>query len=171
MILDCNEIIQDRLWVGSYIQTEEVKLLRKMEISAVISLQSDQDLAEYNISLKKLLKAYDLEGIEYRRIPTTDFSKQALAANLAKAVEELEDVLRPRWARVYVHCTAGINRGPTLAAAYLIKTQGLSAKDACDLVLARRHCAPYLSTLEEYEASLRSQDPETSIATDRDRIK
>jgi protein-tyrosine phosphatase len=159
MILDCDEIIQGRLWVGSLVRPEEVKFLKQMDITAILSLQSDRDLENYGIPQEKLLKAYALAEIEVRRIPTQDFDEQALAANLPQAVEELEAALAPPWARVYVHCTAGINRSPTLAAAYLIKIRGLSAQEAYDYVIARRHCGPYLATLEEYEASLKSAHP------------
>jgi protein-tyrosine phosphatase len=157
MILDCNEIIQNRLWVGSFVRPEDVAHLRQIGITAVLSMQSDQDLVNYNIPIKKILKAYALAEIELRRIPTLDFDQKALAANLSQAVEEVEEALVPRWAKVYVHCTAGINRGPTLAAAYLIKARGLSAQEAYDYVTTRRHCSPYLATLEEYEMSLKSE--------------
>jgi protein-tyrosine phosphatase len=158
MILDCNEIIQDRLWVGSYIRPEDVRVLRQLEITSILSLQSDRDLAFYNINLKKLMKAYALADIQLRRIPTPDFDKQALAANLPQAVEELESALAPRWGRAYVHCSAGINRGPTLAAAYLIKIRCMSAQEAYDFIVARRDCSPYLEVLQEYEANLH-RDP------------
>jgi protein-tyrosine phosphatase len=155
MILDCNEIISGRLWVGCYIRPEDARILRQMEITSVLNLQSDRDLAYYSISLKKLLNAYAIAEIDLRRIPIPDFDRQALGIHLLQAVEELENALAPRWAKAYVHCTAGINRGPTLAAAYLIKTTGLTAQEAYDYVIARRDCNPYLDTLQEYEASLK----------------
>lgn len=158
MILDCNEIIENRLWVGSYVTAEAAGLLRRLEISSVLSLQNEQDLRDHNIPIKKILKSYESLGIEYRSVPTPDFDRKALGVNLAKAVEELEQALAPRWARVYVHCTAGINRGPTVAAAYLMKSMGMAAKEAFDYVVARRYCSPYLSTLEEYEELLKNQD-------------
>jgi protein-tyrosine phosphatase len=163
MILDCNEIIDNRLWVGGLIRPKDVALLKHIGITTILSLQNDQDLKLYSVSLKKLLRAYQLEEMEFIRIPTQDFDKQALLENLPQAVEELEAALTPRWAKVYVHCTAGINRGPTLAAAYLIKTQGISAKEAYDYVVGRRHCSPYLSTLEEYEESLKNCGSPESI--------
>jgi protein-tyrosine phosphatase len=163
MILDCNEILENRLWVGCYPRVDEVASLKQLDISAVLSLQSDGDLAEYSIPIKKLIKAYESADIEFHRIPTMDFDKQALGANLAIAVEKLEAILTPKWAKAYVHCTAGINRAPTLAAAYLIKTQQMLAIQAYDYVMARRHCRPYLSTLEEYEATLRVQNVELGI--------
>jgi protein-tyrosine phosphatase len=159
MILDCNEIIPDRLWVGSYIRPEDVRFLRQLEITSILSLQSDRDLAVYNINLKKLLKAYALADIELRRIPTPDFDKQALAINIPQAVGELENALAPRWGRAYVHCSAGINRGPTLAAAYLLKIKGMSAQEAYDYIVARRDCSPYLEVLQEYETTLHRDRP------------
>lgn len=155
MFLDCNEIIQNKLWIGGYVQPEEVRLLHQLRITTVLSLQSNQDLKNYNISQKKLLKAYALADIELHHIPTQDFDKSALQANLLHAIEELERALAPHWSRVYLHCTAGINRGPTLAAAYLIKHYGLSSKEAYDYVVTRRDCSPYLDILEAYEASFK----------------
>jgi protein-tyrosine phosphatase len=154
MFLDCSEIISGRLWVGCHIQPEDVRILRQMGITSILNLQSDWDLANYSISLKKLIQAYLLEEIDLRRIPIPDFDRLAVGTLLPQAVEELEKALEPLRAKVYVHCTAGINRGPTLAAAYLIKTDGLTAQEAYNYVIARRDCSPYLDTLREYEASL-----------------
>lgn len=154
MIFDWSEIIQDRLWVGSFVRPEDVKLLARMGISTVLCLQSDQDLEDYNISSEMLLRAYASANIKFRRVAIPDFDTQALSARLSQAVEELEDALNPVGARVYLHCTAGINRSPTLAAAYLTKTEGLSASAAYEYVMVRRECRPYLSVLEEYAESL-----------------
>jgi protein-tyrosine phosphatase len=154
MILDCNEIIPDRLWVGSYVRPEDVSILRQMRITSILSLQSNKDLFVYGINLQKLLQAFAMVNIELRRIPTPDFDKQALSVNLPQAVEELEKALAPQWGRAYVHCSAGINRGPTLAAAYLIKVNGMSAQESYDYLVSRRDCNPYLEILKEYEFSL-----------------
>lgn len=154
MIFDWNEIIQTRLWVGSFVRPEEVRLLKQLKISTVISLQSDQDLASYNIPTERLLREYSLAKIHYRRVAIPDFDTQALSIMLTQAVEVLEAALKPSGARVYAHCTAGINRSPTLAAAYLIKNMHLSAMEAYEYVLTRRQCSPYLAILQEYAESL-----------------
>jgi protein-tyrosine phosphatase len=120
----------------------------------VISMQSDKDLAEFRISKKKLLKDYEAAGIEFCQIATDDFDREMLCANASTAVAEIENALAPPWAKVYLHCTAGINRAPTIAAAYLIKTADMSAQAAYDYVIARRRCKPYLEVLQRYEESL-----------------
>lgn len=157
MNIDCNEMIPDRLWVGGYLRPEDAGLLAKQLISTVLSLQTDEDLAVYGIQIKKLLKAYQAADIELRRVPIPDFDKESLVANLPLCVSELEEALKPEWARVYLHCTAGLNRSPTVAAAYLIRSGNMSAKEAYDYVTARRHCSPSLELLEKYEESLKIQ--------------
>jgi protein-tyrosine phosphatase len=159
MFLDCNEVLPDRLWVGTFVPPEDVTILRQMGVTTVVSLQSDKDLETCNVHVKKLLKAYDKAEIELLRVATPDFDQNALAANLERSVAELEAALAPRWAKVYLHCTAGINRGPTVAAAFLIRTRGLSAQEAYEFVTARRHCRPYLAVLEQYAASLIDSSP------------
>jgi protein-tyrosine phosphatase len=144
------------LLVGRFVRPKDVTLLRQMGVTTVISLQSDEDLMVYNVEVDKLLEAYKQAGIELRRIAIPDFDEKAMADNLERSVAELEAALAPPWAKVYLHCTAGINRSPTVAAAYLIRARGFSARDACDYIVARRRCSPYLEVLEHYEASRKS---------------
>ena len=154
MTLDCNEIIEDRLWVGSYLRPEDVKQLIRMDITTVISLQDEKDVAGKGIFTKKLFKAFGEADILFRQVAIKDFDKGDLRQNLPECVAELEAALKPRAARVYLHCTAGVNRAPTVAAAYMIRSLGMPAQDACDFIVARRYCQPYLDVLQEYAASL-----------------
>ena len=155
MILDCNEVLTDRLWVGSFIRPKDVMLLHQIGVTTVIGLQTDKELLVYNVNLNKLLQAYSQAGIELRRVAIQDFDERAMAADLEQSVAELETALAPNWAKVYLHCTAGINRAPTVAAAYLMRVRGFSAQQAYDFIMARRHCSPYLEVLQDYEASLK----------------
>ena len=157
MFLDCNEVIAERLWVGRYVRVNEVRQLKLMGITTVISLQSDEDLVAYGIPEKKILNAYAQAGIMLRRTGVRDFDQEAMAQNLPQCVAELETALAPRSARVYLHCTAGINRAPTVAAAYLMKSQGMTAQGAHNLLTSRRNCSPYLGVLENYAAALNSK--------------
>jgi len=158
MLFDYNQIIPGRLWVGSFVRPEDAKQLRRMGITIVVSLQSNEDLKERHVSLKKLIHALSEANIDLRRVPVRDFSKEDLARQLPKCVAELEAALAPGWAKAYVHCTAGINRSPTVAAAYLIKSRGLSAREACEHVAAKRDCSPYLDVLEKYQTTLSNDE-------------
>jgi len=154
MNLDSTEIIQGRLWIGGYIHPEEVKLLARSFITTVLNLQTDEDIASYGIPFKRLLTAYQEAGIELRRFPIPDFDLRSLATSLPQCVAELEEALQSIWSRVYLHCSAGINRSPTVAAAYLMNCRNMSARQAFDRVASLRDCHPYLEILEEYNHSL-----------------
>ncbi len=155
VFFDYDEIISARLWVGGYVRPEDVIELKSAGITSIVNLQTDEDLATCGISLPRLLDACHKGKIEYRRIPTRDFDKLALAVNLPMCVAGLEAALSGSQSRVYLHCTAGINRSPTTAAAYLIRTRGLSAPEAYKYLVERRDCSPYLEILETYAQSLK----------------
>jgi atypical dual specificity phosphatase len=159
MILDCNEVIPNRLWVGGYVRPEDVRFLRQMEITSVVNLQSDRVLSVYGIKHQKALKAFSQVDIELRGSPPLTLTSKACQKNLPQAVEELEKSACAARAKVYVHCSAGINRGPTLAAAYLIKQEAMSAQEAYDFLVARRDCNPYLEVLKGYEAFVQRSYP------------
>jgi protein-tyrosine phosphatase len=154
MLFDYNQIIPGRLWVGSFVRPEDANQLRRMGITVVISLQNDDDLKVYGISLKKLIKSLSEANIDLCRVPVQDFNKEVLALHLPECVAAIEAVLVPGWAKAYVHCSGGINRSPTAAAAYLIKTRGLSAQEAYDYLVERRDCSPHLDLLVEYEKAI-----------------
>ncbi len=156
-MLDCDEIIPDRLWVGAYPRNEDLGEFRRMAISTVVSLQDRKDAVGLGISMKKLTGAYIQAGIEFRQVEVRDFDKADLLEKLARCVDEIEAALVQRSARVYLHCTAGLNRAPTAAAAFLIRSQGISAREAYDYVVARRYCRPYLDVLDRYAASLKTE--------------
>ena len=154
VLLDCNQILPDRLWVGSYFVSDHVKQLKLMGMTTVLSMQTDEEIAHFGISIRKLATTCRDAGIALCRTPTRDFDEEALLVSLPACVAELENALQERWSRVYLHCTAGINRSPTAAAAFLVKARSLSAGEACQYVAERRHCKPYLSVLERYAALL-----------------
>jgi protein-tyrosine phosphatase len=69
-------------------------------------------------------------------------------------VSVIEEALAPGWAKVYLHCTAGIIRSATVAAAYLIKAQSMTAQESYDLLVEKRDCEPDLEVLRKYEEAL-----------------
>ncbi len=156
-MLDCDEIIPDRLWVGVYPRNEDLGEFRRMAISTVVSLQDQKDAAGLGIPMKKMTSAYAQAGIEFRQVEVRDFDKADLLEKLGRCVDEIGAALAQSSARVYLHCTAGLNRAPTAAAAFLIRSQGMSARQAYDYVVARRYCRPYLDVLDRYAASLKTE--------------
>jgi len=156
-MLDFDEVVPGRLWVGGRVCEEDVPQLRQLGITAVVSLQTDEDLLDYGISPAGLAHGYREAGIELRRVPTPDFDQGALRRNLPEAAAQVAEVLTDPEARLYLHCSVGINRSPTTAAGFLIRSRGMTARQACDWMTARRDCRPTLDILEEYEAAWRDR--------------
>ena len=155
MAIDCNEVLTGRLWVGSFVRPDDAKQLRRMGITIVISLQTDQDLKRHRLSLDKLTRSLSEENIDLRRLPVVDFNQADLASHLPECVAEVETALAPGWAKAYLHCTAGMMRSPTVAAAYLVKECYMPAEKACEYIKQKRECNPDAQVLEQYERKLR----------------
>lgn len=153
-MLEYSEIIPGRLWVGAYVCEEEVSDLKRIGITDVFSMQTDEDLHRYGISPEALARAYSRAGIEFQRQPISDFDREALARNLPEAVARVERVLADPGVKLYLHCTAGVIRSATTAAGYLIRSRGISACEACAFLTSRRNCSPTLDILESYEIAL-----------------
>ncbi len=90
----------------------DVAGLKRRGISAVLSLQTDDDLAALGLSWTRLQEWYRAE----------DRSAQALIARLDEAVQALDRLLAVGQV-VYLHCTAGVNRSPSVALGYLRKVK------------------------------------------------
>lgn len=155
MPLSADEIIPGRLWVGACFPPDQVPRLGQMGVSHVFSLQTDEDLKSMGIHLHKLARELERSGIEFMRNPTPDFDRSALFRNLGNCVAMLEGLMQTESACVYVHCTAGINRAPTVVAAWLISARGLTSREAAEYVESRRNCLPYRDLLDQFEILLR----------------
>ena len=117
--------------------------MKKLGVTAVLSLQSDSDLSRTGLSWAALWRLQVERGLEVHRHSITDFNPKDLIEKLEEAVDILED-LAARHERVYVHCTAGVNRSPTICIAWLFMRQGRSVDQALKEVLRRRDLAqPY----------------------------
>jgi protein-tyrosine phosphatase len=149
--MDCNRILE-RLIVGEYpaLPEDAEWLARHLGVSAVLNLQTDQDLRVLGIDWEKLERAYDRLGIEVRRVAIRDFDRDDLALHLPRAVRELRELLDAGHT-VYLHCSAGAGRSPSVATAYLYWVEGLGLVDAERRVLARRPCSPDLDAIESAE--------------------
>ncbi len=139
------------LAVGSYPHAPEhmMALSRDHGVGAVLCLQSDDDLSSRGLQWSVLWQFYMRLGIEVVRVPIIDFDKADLLAHLDEAVAALYEAIKGS-TKVYVHCSAGLNRSPTVIIAYLIRHRGLSLEEAVDWVTSRHECVPYPDVLEAW---------------------
>ena len=141
--------ITPSLYVGTYPQTpEDVLHLKGVGVTAVLSVQSDLDLDERGVDWPRFWKFYTSHGIAATRVPITDFDSGSLRRRLEDAVGALEGFVASGKV-VYLHCTAGVNRSTTVAAAWLMRQQRLTRADAVDQISnARPVAAPDLHALD-----------------------
>ncbi len=144
----------DEVWpnllIGEFLRPEDIAwLCREHRVSTVFSLQDADDLAATGLDIEVLQRAYAAAGLRFERVPVPDYEPSRMLAVLDRLLAELAGSLGGG-ERVYLHCNAGMNRAPTVAIAYLHAHHGYSLRAACDLVRARRTCAPYLQLLQTH---------------------
>jgi protein-tyrosine phosphatase len=138
------------LFVGEYPRVEDIAWLKKeFRISAVFSLQDDEDLEAKGLALHTLKTECGLHQVEFRRAPVADFNCESLAVALPSALREL-DALAQEAHTTFLHCNAGCNRAPTLAIAYLHTYHNMTLAEARDYFKARRPCGPYMEVLYQH---------------------
>jgi len=143
-------VVAPRLLVGEYPTPGDAAWLRHTQgVGAVLCLQEEIDLANRGLDARVLRAAYQRQEIEFHHLPIADGDDAALRACLDPAVTLLRRLIG-RGVRVYVHCSAGMNRAPTIAIAYLHCAADLSLDAAHDLMRRRRPCVPYMTALRAH---------------------
>ncbi len=140
--------ILPELFVGSYPESgEEIDQLKKETgITAVLSLQTDEDLDLLRLDWPALETCYKTSGIELRRVPVRDFDPEDLQAKLPECVRALDQLLSAGHS-AFLHCTAGAGRSPTVAIAYLHWCRGWDLGQAAAHVKGCRPCSPSLDAI------------------------
>jgi len=141
--MECDNII-DHFYVGQCVRTcKDVEALRKIGITAVVNLQTSEDETYTKIDWPSLEVCYRSRGIEVVRVPVRDFDEKDLADKLPECLRAVERLIGAGHT-VYVHCTAGTGRSPSVAIAYLHWKCGMRLEKAYEYARSRRSCSPTL---------------------------
>lgn len=148
--LDIDEVAED-LWVGRYPASPEFvhTLAEQVGVTGLVSVQTDSDLAILGVNWPVMESYLQQQGIAVARVPITDFNDRELEKHLSEAVSAVH-FFRATGRRVYLHCTAGLNRSPSVAAAYLMAHQGMDLDSAWDQVTGHRRCVPVRKVLKRW---------------------
>jgi protein-tyrosine phosphatase len=135
--------VLDHVYVGSYPESvaDVDRLKQELGITAVLSLQTDEDADRFGVDWPWFQTHYHQAAIELRRVPVRDFDPHDLQEKLPACVEVLRGLLQAGHT-VYVHCTAGAGRSPNVVIAYLHWVQRWDLDEAVDHVCHRRACSP-----------------------------
>lgn len=136
-------MVTEKIYLGSApTSVREVDLLRTRGVGAVLNLQTDLDMIVRQIDWASISKHYIETGIELVRYPIRDFDPVDLQEKVAGAANALRQLIDSGHT-VYVHCTAGINRSPTVVIAYFHLHLGHPLDEATRFVKECRLCEPY----------------------------
>jgi atypical dual specificity phosphatase len=136
--LNWNEIRAD-LVVGSCPMTPaDIKRLQaKARVTALLSLQHQDCLDHFDIDYPRHVQQGQQLRLTMARCPMRDFDDEDQRRCLPDAVRALKTLLESGH-RVYVHCTAGINRSPLVALAYLNFVENQPHSEAFALIRRQR---------------------------------
>lgn len=145
--MDFDQILPSVLLGSCPESTEDVdRLIRDASVTAVLSLQTEEDFDYLNLDWDRFQAHYQGLGIEVRRVPVRDFDQEDLRENLPDCVDALRRLLDDDHT-VYVHCNLGIGRSPSVVTAYLHWVRGWDLDEALDHVTGCRACSPNLDAI------------------------
>ncbi len=153
--------ILPNLFIGSHPRTIDdiERLRREAGITAVLNIHTDDDMRSVNLDFPPLKAHYKTCTVILRRTPMVEEQVQ-LRAKLYDGIQALSELL-DEGHTVYLHCTAGIGRAPTVAIGYLHTCLGWDLDGAVAHVKLLRQCAPHVEALRlalRDQAVLKSSD-------------
>ncbi len=112
--------------------------------TALLSLQTDLCRGAFSIDFSAHQTHARRRNLQLANVPMRDFDPPEQRRLLPDAVRALTRLIGNGGTRVYVYCTAGINRSPLTVLGYLTFVEGLTTEAAMDLILHGRPVAePY----------------------------
>ncbi len=128
----------DGLLVGAYpLDEEDVAMLHWAGVERVLNLVEDE---EYRREEREAVeRAFAEAGIQERRVPFADFGGLPVEP-LDQAVALVSGWLGES-RRIYVHCRAGWQRAPAIAAALVALRTGVDIDEALETVRVRKPSA------------------------------
>ncbi|MEE4376718.1 MAG: dual specificity protein phosphatase family protein [Candidatus Competibacteraceae bacterium] len=129
----------------------------KSGATALLSIQHQECLDRLGIDYPRHVKQGERLGLVMARCPMRDFDPADQRLRLPGAVQNLHALLC-NGHRVYVHCTAGINRSSLVVLAYFIFVETQSEDLAFATIQLRRpEVAPYWDALHACQQDLLEQ--------------
>ncbi|KAL7279865.1 hypothetical protein ACG7TL_006274 [Trametes sanguinea] len=150
-------IIDDFLYLGPASAASDAAFLTSKAMTHVISIGHDPPT---KLDLRILADPTSITGrataLQYHRLRLVDSgsSLASLEACVDAACVLLEQI-RAKKERVFVHCSAGISRSPTVAVAYLMRHWGKTLKEALFAVVDAR---PAVSPNPEFIVWLKAEE-------------
>src|SRR3954469_21022023 len=142
--------ITDQLAVGGGIWNEAKMMeIVRAGITHIVNMQIEFDD-------RPLAEPY---GVKVFWNPMEDDFQPKPADALKRGVDFVQEALRGKQNKVYIHCAAGIHRAPMMTLAVL-RSRGLSLEDAKRLISSERPVADFADVyVKSVEDFMKSQSP------------
>lgn len=122
--------ITNMIYVGAQHSTAGMQRLRKSGINVIVNLRAEFDDSQHDLIID-----------DYCYLPVDEFTAPEIN-QLKEGVEFIKSQVK-EGCKVYIHCSEGISRAPTLAVGFLIN-KGMTLSDAVALVKKAR---PFINIL------------------------
>ncbi|KAG0566519.1 hypothetical protein KC19_7G069500 [Ceratodon purpureus] len=130
------------------------RMVDEAGIDAILNLQSGLCFDALKIPIDAIRKRAVERGVRLERVEIRDFDHADQSLMLPVAVRLLNSLLA-RGMKVYVHCTAGINRATLTTVGHLTFVQQMDLDEAVELVKSARPVAhPYIDCWTEVRRRL-----------------
>lgn len=134
--------VTEGLLIGCYpLDADDVAMLHWAGVERVLNLVEDEEYGEDE--REAVERAYTETGILERRLPFPDYGR--LPPRLVEAAVRIVNGWLSDGHRCYVHCRAGWQRSPAIAAALLAVRDGVGIEEALAQVRERKPSAEPLS--------------------------
>lgn len=130
--VECDEVYPN-LFVGNAEAAENLEYLKKIGITHVVNM------AEEDVDTDA--STYEDTAIQYLGIAIVDWASSKIDAHFQNVSKFIENGIKTG-GKVLVHCFMGYSRSATVAIAYLMMCEGMSAVKACQTVRAKHLCRP-----------------------------
>ena len=155
--MDYSQILPQLILGSCPESVEDINVLKlELAVTAVLNLQTDEDMEHLELNWNALSRHYTLSRIQVIRVPITDFDHVDLRDKLPWAIRTLDRLLKIGKNRVYVHCTAGASRAPTVVVAYLHWCTGKNLKQSASKLMALRSCSPDVDAISRATESFKT---------------
>jgi len=119
---EITEVIPDKLYLGCQFRALKDDELLSLGITHILSVTNH---------------IYPVKGIEHEHFVMSDFGKTELNTVLDKVYPFMESAQQSQ-NKLFVHCTLGQNRSPTIVISYLMKKKGLTLYEAHKMLKEKR---------------------------------
>jgi len=146
------------LFLGDGSTALSLQVLRGLGITAVLNA-AQGTMTEWNYVNTKA-SYYAKDKIRFLGVPAIDFKHYPIHQHFEESSDFIDEELRIRRGKVFVHCAQGISRSATLVIAYLMSKQNMTVQEAIETVRPKRFIAPnegFTEQLIEYNDCLQAK--------------